>query len=127
MEFLIGGKLSLPTLADAYLEISRSLYGLLADYPNELGELRKGYRDLLKLIKFVQEKDTELSNDGDQNDKWRDSIWKNKDQALNNIALYISIMQDLKESRVNLIFGIIALIISVASLILSILSLVISL
>ncbi|TKJ24001.1 MAG: hypothetical protein CEE43_02215 [Promethearchaeota archaeon Loki_b32] len=117
-------KIDLHTLADAYLEISRSLYELLADYPSELGELRKGYRDLMKLIKYIQKKETDTADYKPQNIKWRESVHNNKDHLLKNITIYLSIMQELKEHKLNLVLGIIAMVISGVSLILSILAIV---
>jgi len=55
-EYLSEKELSHSKIADAYFEISRCTYGLLAQYPTDWRELRKGYPELLEMMDIIQKK-----------------------------------------------------------------------
>ena len=118
-KYLESDGLALPTLADAYLEISRKIYDLLANYSSKLRTLKKGYVDLLNIIDQIQKKPTILTGDENLDSQGRITVWNNKDQMLKNMDFVVTIMLNLKESRFNRIISVIAITLSIVSLIIS--------
>jgi len=120
-EYIEMSGLNLSNLADAYLEISRSITGLLSGYTSKWRKLKKGYIDILKLIDNIQQKSTILSGDDADDSQGRTTVWNNKDQVQKNLELYVSLMLNLRESKINFIISVSALAVSVISLSLSLL------
>ena len=116
-DYLKSNALDLSNLADAYLEISRTIYDLLKNYSSRWRQLKRGYVELLKIIDCIQQNSTILSGDETIDSQGRTTVWTNKDQMLKNLDLYVTIMLNLKETRITLIISVIAITVSIVSLI----------
>ena len=129
-EYLIAPELSHSKIADAYLEISRSTYGLLAQYPSDWRELRNGYPILLEILDVIQKKPPPKQSEMRELERARIAIKDNKDQASKDINLCISLMLELKRSeieekqfKIKKIIDILVVAVSIVSLGISILAL----
>ncbi len=101
-------RLSLSNLAHAYLEISRILYDLLNDYSikekpkDQIHILDLGFRDLLKLVQKIQEKQTSYEGiDKKDLPNAKESVWSNKRNLFDSLNFYDSIKQNLLAERSN--------------------------
>ena len=81
--------------------------------------MKRGYVELLKIIDCIQQNSTILSGDETIDSQGRTTVWTNKDQMLKNLDLYVTIMLNLKETRITLIISVIAITVSIVSLIVS--------
>jgi len=100
-EYLIAPELSHSKIADAYLEISRSMYGLLAQYPSDWRELRKGYPKLIEMLDVIKKKKPPQPGEMRDFERNRIAIKNNKDQASKDINLCISLMLELKRPEIE--------------------------
>jgi len=117
--YLDRDALTLSNLADAYLELSRTIYKILAKYPKSWSKLKKRYPILLKLMDNIQQKKTIYSGDEKKDLQDKNSVWTNNDRTLKNIDFYVTIMQRLGENKFKWIFSLSAIAISIVSIILS--------
>ena len=101
-KYINAEKLSHSELADAYLEISRGTYGLLAQYPSDWKELKKGYPELLKILNIIQYKQSSLIDKSGTLRNDRNAIKYNKDQTSKDINLCISLMLELRGTRIRI-------------------------
>ncbi|MFW9971691.1 MAG: hypothetical protein ACFFDF_15960 [Candidatus Odinarchaeota archaeon] len=120
MSYLNERHLSLSDLADAYLEISRTIYSILLIYHKKWWNLKKRFISILELMDNIQKKGTKPSPVVGEDQESRPRVDVNKNQTLRNIEFYTSIMQKLIERRFYYIFSIVALAISIISLVFSI-------
>lgn len=118
-DYLDKDALSLSDSAHAYLEISGTIYKLLAKYHKKRRKLKKGFIILLTLMENIQQKNTLPAERIEIKTIKRDRIDANKNQTLKNIEFYTTIMQKLIERRYYLFFSIGAIAISLLSIILS--------
>ena len=100
-EYLSEKELSHSKIADAYFEISGCTYGLLAQYPTDWRELRKGYPELLEMMDIIQKKNPPQPGEMRDFERNRIAIKNNKDQASKDINLCISLMLEQRRSEIE--------------------------
>lgn len=95
-------KLSYSNLGHAYLEINRVLFDQLDKHTN-YRDLKKGYEDLLKLIKRTQERGTNPTDDEKNNQTLREesknTVWNNKNNLFSSLDFYLTVMQNKKTNK----------------------------
>ena len=115
-KYLEMDEISHTDLADAYLEISRCTIKLLVDYPLKSIKLKKSYTELLSIMQIIQDKPTTKKDLSSINHD-RDTIKYNKGQAVNSVNLCISLILELRRTRIHSILSSIAIGISIFSVV----------